>query len=55
MIKVYAEIEGSKYAQLIADFQDEDLYIKCLPALEEWAKENGFDNITESAEYDEEG
>lgn len=55
MIKVYAEIENSKYAEQIAIFNDSDVYMKCLPVLEEWAKENGYDMITESVEEDEEG
>lgn len=37
MIRVYLEKQGS-YAQEIAIFADEDVYEKCLPALEAYAK-----------------
>lgn len=49
MIKVYFESNGC--AAKIATFEDEDIYLLCLPALKKWAKaNNGF--ITESCEED---
>lgn len=38
MIKVYFESKGVLYAELVAVFQSDELYMKCLPALEEEAE-----------------
>lgn len=40
MITVYFETKG--YAEKIATFESEDIYIKCVPILEEIAKEDGM-------------
>jgi len=45
MIKVYAE--SKNHAELWATFEDEDLYICCLPILKKEAKKIGM-IITES-------
>lgn len=45
IVEVY--FESKNHAELIATFQDEKLYIKCLPVLELLAKENNC-IITES-------
>lgn len=49
MIKVYFEIEQS-YAELVAVFDSEEVYAVCLPSLEELAKKQGFDLVTESVD-----
>ena len=46
MVKVYYEQSG--YAQLVAYFDDENTYNKCIEVLEQDAKENNFEFITES-------
>ena len=46
MVKVYYEQAG--YAQLVAYFDDENTYNKCVEALEQDAQENNFKFITES-------
>ena len=46
MVKVYYEQKG--YAQLVAYFDDETTYNKCVEALEQDAKENNFEFITKS-------
>lgn len=38
MIKVYFETKGVLYAELVAVFQSDELYMKCLPALEKEAE-----------------
>ncbi len=38
MIKVYFESRGVLYAELVAVFQSDELYMKCLPALEKEAE-----------------
>jgi hypothetical protein len=48
IIKVYAETSG--YAESIATFESEELYNQCLPAIEQWAADNNFTNVTESIE-----
>ena len=45
-VKVYFETEG--YAELVAIFDDEKMYLACLPALEELANKEGFTKVTES-------
>ena len=50
MVKVFFEIQG-KYAELIAFFSDEETYEACSPALEELAKAQGFNLVTESVEH----
>jgi EAL domain-containing protein (putative c-di-GMP-specific phosphodiesterase class I) len=52
MVKVYFERSG--YAELVAKFDSEETYDACLPALEELAKENGFEFVSESVEEEEE-
>lgn len=50
MVKVYFEMESPKYAELVAEFDREETYMVCLPALENLAKENGFDFVSEIIE-----
>ena len=45
-VKVYFETKG--YAELVAIFDDEKMYLACLPALEELANKDGFTKVTES-------
>lgn len=47
IIEVYAEMNDSKYAEKVATFHSEQAYVAALPQLVEWAKANGFDQITE--------
>jgi hypothetical protein len=44
-IEVFAETSST--AEKIAEFYDDDLYVVCLPQLEAWAKDNGWQMITE--------
>jgi hypothetical protein len=53
MIKVYFEMENSKYAQLVAKFDSEETYYACSEALESLAKQNGFDFVSESLQEEE--
>ena len=46
MINVYFETNG--YAELIATFKDEQVYIACLPALKKQCIKLGFEIVTES-------
>lgn len=50
MIAVYFETTN-QYAELVALFDDEDVYMACLPALEALAKENRM-FVTDSEDYD---
>lgn len=50
MVAVYFGMESQKYAELVANFDSEEVYLACLPALEKLAKKNGFDHVTESIE-----
>ena len=45
MIKVYFETKG--YAEHVATFNSEDMYVKLLPALKQQAKDSGYDIVTE--------
>lgn len=45
-VKVFFERQG--YAEHVATFDGEDLYMACLPILEYHAKKNGFTDVTES-------
>lgn len=47
MVKVY--FESGSHAELVAIFDSEELYIACLPTLEEEAKKNNM-FVTESIE-----
>ena len=47
MIKVY--FESGMHSEQVAEFIDEDLYMKCLPILEKEAKRHRM-NVTESEE-----
>lgn len=47
MVRVYFETPNHSYADLVAIFDDEDLYMACLPVLEKQAKENRM-IVTES-------
>ena len=47
MLKVY--FESKAHAELVATFEEEELYIKCLPILEEEAKKQRM-IVTESEE-----
>ena len=48
MIKVYFEAEG--YAEHVATFYSEELYIKCLHSFHLECQELGFHIVTESVE-----
>jgi len=48
-VKVY--LESGSYAELIATFQSEELYMLAVPALEAYAKENNL-ILTESVDYE---
>ena len=48
-VKVY--LESGSYAELIATFQSEELYMLAVPALEAYAKENNL-ILTESIDYE---
>lgn len=50
MVKVYFENEGGKYAEHVATFESEEIYIYLLPAIEKLANIMGFDKVTESIE-----
>jgi len=47
MIRVY--FESNTHAELIAVFENEDIYLSCVPALENLAQERGV-FLTESIE-----
>lgn len=47
MVTVYFEMTNW-YCEKVATFDSEEMYYKCLPALEEECKKRGFDFITES-------
>jgi hypothetical protein len=47
-MQVFFEMNKSRYCELVATFEDEELYMACLPALEELRKKRGFDFISES-------
>jgi len=51
-IVVYMETPKYSFAEVIAQFADEEIYALCLPVLEKYAKENGW-VITESVREDE--
>lgn len=51
-IVVYLETKNGGYAEVIAQFSSEDLYVACLPALEKKAKASGM-IVTESIRYEE--
>ena len=49
MVRVYFETENGGYAELVAVFNTEELYIACLPALEFEANAMGMivtENVT---------
>lgn len=48
MITVYFETKGFGYTEQAATFEDEQTYLKCLPSLQEQARANGFEHVTES-------
>jgi hypothetical protein len=48
MIKVYFETNG--YAEHVATFNNEDIYVNCMPALQEECIRLGFKIVTESIE-----
>ena len=50
MPKIIVYAENKSIATEIAQFENEELYQKLFPALEEWAKENGYSQITEEIE-----
>lgn len=50
MLKVY--FESRSHAETVAYFDDEDLYMACLPALEKYAKANRM-IVTESLNEEE--
>jgi hypothetical protein len=53
MVKVYFENDNGSYSELVAKFDNEEIYFACLPALEKLAEKNGFDYVTETIDEDE--
>jgi hypothetical protein len=53
MVTVYFESKNGSYAEVVAKFQDEDLYFACLSQLEVLAEKEGFDCVTESVDGEE--
>jgi hypothetical protein len=51
-IIVYLETENHSYAEIVAEFASDYLYSICLPALEAYAKSEGY-ILTESVREDE--
>lgn len=51
-IVVYMETPKYSFAEVIAHFADEEIYMLCLPTLEKYAEENGW-VITESVREEE--
>jgi hypothetical protein len=51
-IVVYFETPNNSYAEVVAQFSDDDLYNACLPVLEAQAKAQGY-IVTESMREDE--
>ena len=51
-IVVYFETPKYSFAEVVAHFADEEIYSRCLPVLESYAKENGW-VVTESVREDE--
>ena len=49
MVKVYFETPNNSYAERVATFKTEELYIACLPILKAEAKKQNF-IVTESVE-----
>lgn len=49
-VRVYFETKG--YAELVATFDSEDLYLICRPALVKQAKKDGFTKVTESIDFE---
>lgn len=49
-IAVFFETNNG-YAEHIATFRNEELYITCLPTLERAAKANGFSRVTETCDW----
>ena len=52
MIKVFFETEKGSFAEEVATFRDEELFMDCLPALEKQAKKERY-VVTESCGLDE--
>lgn len=44
---IYVYFESSSHAELVATFQDDTLYMRCLPILEAYADECGM-TVTDS-------
>jgi hypothetical protein len=51
-IVVYFETPNNSYAEVVAQFADDDLYNACLPVLEAQAQAQGY-IVTESVREDE--
>jgi hypothetical protein len=51
-IIVYLETDNHNYSEIVAEFASEYLYSICLPALESYAKSEGY-ILTESVREDE--
>jgi hypothetical protein len=51
-IVVYFETPNNSYAEVVAQFADDDLYNACVPVLEAQAKAQGY-ILTESVREDE--
>jgi hypothetical protein len=51
-IVVYFETPKYNFAEVVAQFADDEIYNRCLPILESYAHENGW-VVTESMREDE--
>lgn len=48
MVEVYFENINAQYCEYVATFESELIFLACLPKLEELAKLEGFDKVTET-------
>jgi hypothetical protein len=53
MVTVYFENKNGSYAEVVAKFENEELYLVCLSQLEILAEKQGFECVTESISEEE--
>jgi hypothetical protein len=51
-MKVIVYFECGGFSEVVAKFSEEEIYLACLPALKEMAREGGY-VISESVDYEE--
>jgi hypothetical protein len=51
-MRIIVYFESGSYSEIIAEFADEEVYMACLPSLEDYAKGSGH-IVTESVREDE--